>query len=143
MLLNKSYHPHGVLNELHSRRARTRMVPRNWEAMGQGRQPGENRREKGCAFVIVPVLAISVRRVYRILWIALSALLACDWFLSKKERSSRKRMYQAHGALWGSGSSVFRKLLYRRGTLLQPKRHLAHSLLRQKHSDMLSITGAR
>ena len=119
------------------------MVPRSWEAMGQGRQPGENRREKGCAFVIIPVLAISVRRVYRILWIALSALLAYDWFLSKKDRSSRRRMYEAHVALWGSGSSVFRKLLYMRGTLLQPKRHLAHYLLRQKHSDMLSTTGAR
>src|SRR5436305_2389592 len=91
----KLYHPHCVLNKLHRRRARTRMVPRNWETMGQGRQPGENRREKGCAFVIIPVLAISVHRVYRTLWIALSALLAWDWFLSKKERSSRKRMYQA------------------------------------------------
>lgn len=56
------------------------------------------RREKGCAFVLVPVLANSVRRVYRTQWIALSVLLTCDWLLSKKDRSSRQIMHEDHAA---------------------------------------------
>lgn len=53
------------------------------------------------AYVIVPVLAISMRRVYRTLWIALSALLACDWFCQRRIGAAVRectRLLEHHGA---------------------------------------------